>query len=169
MSLETYLQKNLGMNIETRPKDWAILALNIKERDGNKCRLCKSEENLVVHHVVPLIEGGSNDESNLITVCKKCHYALDPRGNQTRAAGRLRYPFSRKLSIIEKIAENSRHPLLDLIRELKVTPNTAISYLRFLKGRFYDPFSYFCEGYPDFTSLPAVFGVGGSQRPGGEG
>jgi mRNA-degrading endonuclease HigB of HigAB toxin-antitoxin module len=49
---------------------------SIKNRDNNKCRICKktfNSNNLVVHHNIRVIDGGSNDLSNLITVCIDCH------------------------------------------------------------------------------------------------
>ena len=37
------------------------------EQDG---RLTKANE---VHHVLPLSQGGTHDESNLMSLCKSCH------------------------------------------------------------------------------------------------
>jgi len=43
----------------------------IKYRDNYKCRMCRSNENLVVHHID--YNKYNNDERNLITLCKYCH------------------------------------------------------------------------------------------------
>ena len=48
----------------------------VLDRDGHKCRHCtgKSKDNrLEVHHIVFRSNGGSDEESNLITLCKTCH------------------------------------------------------------------------------------------------
>ena len=37
------------------------------------CALCGDTENLVHHHVVPRSIGGSDEETNLLTVCPPCH------------------------------------------------------------------------------------------------
>ena len=41
------------------------------------CEQCLKEGRYVaveeVHHIVPLSEGGSNDESNLMSLCRSCH------------------------------------------------------------------------------------------------
>ncbi len=41
------------------------------------CEECMKHGELVlteqVHHIVPLAEGGTNDESNLMSLCKSCH------------------------------------------------------------------------------------------------
>lgn len=54
------------------------------ERDGNRCKKCGStpETNehveLQVHHIRPWTMGGLSDESNLITLCRRCHVKLRP-------------------------------------------------------------------------------------------
>lgn len=44
------------------------------------CEQCFAEGRMVmmehVHHIKPLAEGGTNDESNLISLCKSCHSRL---------------------------------------------------------------------------------------------
>ena len=41
------------------------------------CQLCRKQGKLVkaeeVHHIRPLAEGGTNDFSNLISLCHRCH------------------------------------------------------------------------------------------------
>lgn len=41
------------------------------------CERCLKEGRYVtveeVHHIVPLSEGGANDESNLMSLCRSCH------------------------------------------------------------------------------------------------
>lgn len=47
------------------------------------CELCFREGRMVpveeVHHIKPLSEGGSNDPSNLMSLCKACHSSLHAR------------------------------------------------------------------------------------------
>ena len=38
-----------------------------------QCAFCGSTENLEEHHMIPLFLGGTNDDRNLIYLCKKCH------------------------------------------------------------------------------------------------
>ena len=42
---------------------------------GTKCANCLSECNdeIIFHHVVPLILGGTNNYSNIVGLCTKCH------------------------------------------------------------------------------------------------
>ncbi|MBF0239937.1 MAG: HNH endonuclease [SAR324 cluster bacterium] len=44
-----------------------------KTRDGHKCRVCKTEANLQVHHLQPRSVGGTDKLSNLMTLCLECH------------------------------------------------------------------------------------------------
>ena len=43
------------------------------ERDGHRCLHCGASERLVPDHVVPLIRGGSNELTNLQTLCVACN------------------------------------------------------------------------------------------------
>ena len=39
-----------------------------------KCKLCsKKTKNLELHHIIPKSRGGSDDKTNLIKLCSKCH------------------------------------------------------------------------------------------------
>jgi 5-methylcytosine-specific restriction protein A len=44
------------------------------------CEICKREGKLTpakqVHHVVPLANGGTNEESNLMSLCASCHSTI---------------------------------------------------------------------------------------------
>lgn len=39
----------------------------------NQCAACGSPDNLQYHHLIPRSLGGSDDETNLITLCGGCH------------------------------------------------------------------------------------------------
>ncbi len=40
---------------------------------NNSCENCGSTSNLQQHHILPIQHGGTDDESNLMTLCKACH------------------------------------------------------------------------------------------------
>ena len=53
---------------------WAWTEIRALVIDRDKwCRRCGGTVALEVHHVVPLIKGGSNDLGNLVTLCSACH------------------------------------------------------------------------------------------------
>lgn len=42
-------------------------------RDGHKCRICGASDNLVLDHITPISKGGSDETSNLQTLCWSCN------------------------------------------------------------------------------------------------
>lgn len=50
-----------------------------KLKNKKKCDQCKSKikNNPEIHHIIPKRLGGSNEEDNLMSVCKGCHQMLD--------------------------------------------------------------------------------------------
>ena len=49
------------------------LQLQILRRDGWRCQLCGSMQNLQVHHLKFRSRSGDDVEQNLITLCAECH------------------------------------------------------------------------------------------------
>src|SRR5436309_11189507 len=50
-------------------------------RDGYTCQACRGkskDRRLEVHHIILRSQQGSNEETNLITLCKTCHHTLHP-------------------------------------------------------------------------------------------
>lgn len=45
----------------------------VRERDGNRCRVCHSGDGVEVHHVVYRSRLGSSEPSNLVCLCGGCH------------------------------------------------------------------------------------------------
>ncbi|KKK96332.1 hypothetical protein LCGC14_2663850, partial [marine sediment metagenome] len=49
------------------------------ERDGYKCKECGAvlEPSLAeIHHILPISKGGTNELSNLTTLCRNCNYSI---------------------------------------------------------------------------------------------
>jgi 5-methylcytosine-specific restriction enzyme A len=51
---------------------WRKIRARVLERDGHTCRRCGQVANQV-DHVVPKHKGGSDDEANLVSLCRRCH------------------------------------------------------------------------------------------------
>lgn len=47
----------------------------IKEKCGDVCVGCGSNENIEYHHIVPISLGGADDFSNIVPLCHACHKA----------------------------------------------------------------------------------------------
>lgn len=67
------------MNRERPPR--SVIKETYK-KDNYRCQNChrrggeKGDVELHAHHIVPLNDGGSNNQSNLITLCEDCHNAI---------------------------------------------------------------------------------------------
>ena len=53
----------------------------VLERDGWRCQVCGSMQNLQVHHLKFRSQSGGDVEQNLITLCAECHELMhrEPR------------------------------------------------------------------------------------------
>ncbi len=45
----------------------------IRNKNGNKCKVCESENNLQIHHI---FKANDNRRKNLMLLCAKCHHHL---------------------------------------------------------------------------------------------
>jgi 5-methylcytosine-specific restriction endonuclease McrA len=70
------------VRVNLRKEDYRELHQQILRRDGWRCQLCGSMQNLEVHHMRFRSHGGDDSEQNLITLCAECH----ARVHQTRTA-----------------------------------------------------------------------------------
>lgn len=66
-------------NFPDYPSNWSEISRVVKQRDGYRCRYCGSSGGILhVHHITSLSKGGSNNYSNLITLCEECHAKQHP-------------------------------------------------------------------------------------------
>ena len=77
------------MNKTPRIKIPLAVIKYVFERDRYHCKNCgqtNKETKLTIDHIIPLASGGSNDISNLQTLCYKCNqkkkHHFDPRFQQ---------------------------------------------------------------------------------------
>jgi 5-methylcytosine-specific restriction endonuclease McrA len=64
------------MRIKLSADAYKELHFQVLRRDGWRCQVCGSRENLEVHHKELRSHLGSDTEENLITVCNSCHSAI---------------------------------------------------------------------------------------------
>lgn len=70
------------MSGEGYPSDWGTRRSRIYQRDDYKCQNCGrrggpiGSTKLHAHHIVPISKGGTHKQSNLITLCSGCHWAI---------------------------------------------------------------------------------------------
>jgi len=73
--LANYFPKNM------KDRAWRAVRKAVVKRDGHACRECGRDLGeypswyTEVHHIVAVIDGGSDHPSNLVTLCVECHGA----------------------------------------------------------------------------------------------
>jgi 5-methylcytosine-specific restriction endonuclease McrA len=50
----------------------------VQQRDGRTCQVCGAKPAAQLHHIIARREGGSDDLSNLVTLCGRCHMLVSP-------------------------------------------------------------------------------------------
>lgn len=51
-----------------------------KEHLGDECEMCgESADSLALHHIIPVLAGGTNAEYNYMTLCPSCHNTVEAR------------------------------------------------------------------------------------------
>lgn len=60
----------------TSSSRWRRVRKEALDRDNHTCQICGKNEELIVHHKTPVIEGGIHSLKNAVTLCKSCHGRL---------------------------------------------------------------------------------------------
>lgn len=80
------MEQTNDINMVELRNEFNIVKYQLKQlKKYKKCANCGSEENIEIHHIVPLIVGGTNKKSNLVALCQDCHakiHGLKREGNK---------------------------------------------------------------------------------------
>ena len=71
--------KSPTLPTKTKRKSLGGLRQKILERDNYTCQICYRKlpaDQLIIDHVIPISYGGTDEETNLRTICKECHKLL---------------------------------------------------------------------------------------------
>lgn len=75
----TTIEGSIGTRADGYPANWEEIAKQVRERDQHRCTQCgATDRSLHVHHMIALSAGGSNAETNLLTLCDDCHASKHP-------------------------------------------------------------------------------------------
>jgi hypothetical protein len=50
-----------------------VLRARVMRKDGHKCRTCQTTKHLSIDHIIPVVAGGGDEESNLQVLCRRCN------------------------------------------------------------------------------------------------
>lgn len=56
-----------------------LIRQDVFKRDGGKCKVCSSNKDLSLDHIIPRSDGGTNEIENLQTLCRRCNSAKNNR------------------------------------------------------------------------------------------
>jgi hypothetical protein len=85
----------------------------IFDRDGRKCLKCGTEDSLSLDHIVPLSAGGTNDDDNLQTLCKRCNSAKGDTTKDHRQSNVGSTSIQRRVNRSAPCPSDSGFPLTD--------------------------------------------------------
>ena len=104
------------------PEPYDQLRNQVLRRDGWRCQLCGSRQNLDVHHQQLRSQEGDDADPNLITLCAECHSLLPSPGGITRVrfAKAILGNRSRNPMNVRNSTKQGRMPRRPLLRHLKV-------------------------------------------------
>lgn len=79
MRMRTYRQRRAANGMNPSQPEYVALSPSVKERDQYTCVYCGSQADLVIDHMIPVCQGGTDDMDNLATSCRRCNAAKSGR------------------------------------------------------------------------------------------
>ena len=108
-------------------------------KKDSKCFVCGSTNNLQLHHIIPLSNGGDNRLSNIITLCGQCHGKV--HNNKGLELARQKIAEKKKGSFILIDNQNNKEydcagweEVAERIEELNSLPNYQYSRIKDTKN-----------------------------------
>jgi hypothetical protein len=117
----------------------------VVEDKGYRCANCGSDENVELHHIVPIFLGGTNNPSNIVPLCHACHAAahhgqhMSNYQDFSKCSGRPpKKPDEEVFSVLDRyaageIGTKKVKELLDIPSATKIT--CMAQYKRYLRDR----------------------------------
>lgn len=109
---------NLGYTRERIQGD--RLRHKILKRDGYKCRICGSDQDLEVHHMQALVYGGKSNKTNLVTLCAECHELAPEKSIEANH----RY-----------LKERNKYIYEEMIKSPEINSMVTVAFIEFLQER----------------------------------
>lgn len=90
------------------PPDWDERKLKLIISNGNFCSKCGATSHLHVHHIKPLSKGGTNELSNLMLLCERCHSHEHGGRDFSYEFNSTETAFSKRISAIRYAINNGK-------------------------------------------------------------
>lgn len=136
------LEENKRLRLESNRQSFKQ---TVVEEKGYRCVNCGSDENVELHHIVPIFLGGTNNISNIVPLCHACHAAahngqhMSNYQDFSKCCGRPpKKPDEEVFPVLDRyaageIGTKKVKELLDLTSAMKITD--MAQYKRYLRDR----------------------------------
>ena len=91
-----------NFSIDEDKRDLSEIREKVFEKHGRFCNMCGSEQNLQMHHIIPIRNGGTNELENLIPLCKNCHQDIHYLGQNQMTSDDKKGWFKVREKVFEK-------------------------------------------------------------------
>lgn len=97
----------------TSERNNTLLRLHYFKVNPEECQMCHATDDVEIHHIIPLAEGGTNDFENLMALCHKCHRQVHAKNHsaltklgiaRARAGKQCSAQYIHKIDLLEAIA-----------------------------------------------------------------
>lgn len=119
-------------------KGWYALRYEVLMRDNFTCQYCGQyapNVRLEVNHIVPVVEGGTDDPSNLVTSCYACNRGKEGLRTTVRAASRREPVPTVADMVVELLQTKGPMSVADISLAMGKTKGHMGVVLNALKGR----------------------------------
>lgn len=97
-----------ALNVSMCMKMKSELRNQILKRDNHTCQHCfKTPSILHVHHIIPRSSNGSDEPTNLITLCPSCHRTAEPRNCAEIRVQKSVILFDTQIDAVQKFANEN--------------------------------------------------------------
>ena len=89
--------------------NWPEIRKQVYQRDNYTCQICNNQGGrLNCHHLVSLSKGGTNEKSNLETLCQNCHEEIHPHLKKAKEQRKYKSQLIKKPAKIKHIKYKSK-------------------------------------------------------------
>jgi len=156
------IDNSFGDKILSPNSSWNILRQLVFRRDGFKCVICGENQNLSVDHIKERELGGTNDLSNLRTLCRDCHEGrhfnnfFDKPFNADDNYGE-NYKPKEKIALINKAINDKTSLSIKYIDRYNVRSYRVIHPKKIYKGGKFKRGIIYFEAYDDLDKANRTF------------
>lgn len=111
---------------------------SFKIQREEECSVCRDEEYLIIHHIIPFSEFGKHEDENLLVLCEPCHYKVHYGNLVLKQNGDIdlkwKYQYEQFLEIMKLFSSLKKFKeevieKMELIHQCRKLPYERISHI----------------------------------------